>query len=212
MPSRSWLQRIARGLRWAILGRPARRAIGKLDKPRRLYIEATVTSAQLFHDALGAPAAWVRIDLLEQIYGPLGRAGFELSQLGKSAADSDRQREYRTLLTIVRGAALTLETAHGEMLTLREDTFKCRPPEKVPLELPLLPPELRGKWPGVERDRRIARQAIIQQGDLVRFEALFTPERHPRPGSTYRDDVEVRYRVDGGKRPIELLVVPPEDR
>jgi len=188
--------------------------VGKLDRPRRLYVEATVVSAPLFLDSTGQRVAWVRLDLLEQVYGPLGRVGFGFGQMVRTSSDPEARIEYRTLRTIVRGASLTLESAHGESLTLRDGTFTCTPALTKPQQIALLPTELQGKWPGSEQDpdRRLVRQARLRQGDVVRFEALFTPERHPRAGSSYRDDVEVRYRVDRGANPIEVELVGPEDR
>ena len=66
-----------------------------------------------------------------------------------------------------------------------------------------------GVWPGDEPDRPLVREANIRRGDVVRFEALFTPERHARAGTSYRDEIELRYRVDAGEDPIEILLVAP---
>lgn len=210
MAHRSWLARVGRGLRWAVFGRPVRQGIGELAKPRRLYVEATVVSAQLFRSASGDPVAWARLDMVEQVYGLLGRVGFELAQMQRGS--EQREIDYRILRTIVRGANLTVETAHGETLTLREGTFTCVPRERRARTLRFLPPELKGKWPGAEPDLPLLREACIRRGDVIRFEALFTPERHPRSGTSYRDEIELRYRVDGGREPIEITLVAPEDR
>lgn len=206
------IQRVARGLRWALLGRPARRGIGALTVPRRLFIEASVTSAPLVPDSRGDLVAWVRMDLVQLHFGSLGRVGYELGQMVHANWDPHKEKAYETISSIVRGTSLTLETAHGEALTLREGSFTSVPRPRPPVPLMSLPSELRGEWPGRDADQPLAREARIRRGDVIRFEALFTPERHPRPGSSYRDDVEVRYRVDGGRSPIELFLLAPEDR
>ncbi len=210
MARRSWLARVGRGLRWAVFGRPARQGIGELTRPRRLYVEATVVSPPLFRSAGGDTVAWARPDMVEQVYGLLGRVGFELAEMRMGS--ERRPIEYRVVRTIVRGADLRVETAHGEALTLREGSFTMTPDARRAWKVRALPKELGGSWPGSEPDRPLMREACIRRGDLIRFEALFTPERHARSGSSYRDEVELRYRVDGGRDPIEITLVAPEDR
>jgi hypothetical protein len=201
-------RRILRGLEWAVFGRPALQRVGPLTRPRRLYVEATVTSPDVFTAAYGEPVAWARLDLVEHDYGLGGRIGFELGQLRRGS--EHREVAYTVLGAIVRGGELTVETAHGEVLTLRDGTFTSTPHQLRATPLRALPRELGGNWPGTEPDLPMVKQACLRRGDVVRFEALFTPERHPRRGSSYRDEVDVRLRVDRGKRLIQLVLVVPD--
>ena len=159
----SFPRRLLRGLRWAFLGWPAAPRIGRLDRPRVLYVEATVVTPETVASLEGHPASWVKVQLLE-IAGSPYRATFDaLRQAVAPREGRGPGVRYEVVGEIVRGHDLALETTDGEPLLLRAGTFDLARPDLRPtMRLEALPPELRGAWPGGANEQRFSRELILR--------------------------------------------------
>lgn len=208
--ARSLLFRVARGVVYALLGPPARQRIGTLPEPRRMLLEAAVTTPDEVHTRAGQPAAWTRVELLERRRG-LVELGEDIADVFENGDERPAPKTMHVVGEVVRGAELVLSTAHGEVITIPAGTFTVIPARRTPALL-VDEPIPDATWPAEALGTRYWRELVLRRGDLVRFEATIVPERHPRSGGSYRGGFDVRYRVQPEPTRIELTEVDEDDR
>lgn len=208
--ARSLFHRVGRGLLWAVLGRPARQRIGNLAQPRRMLLEAAVTTPDAVTTRAGQPAAWARIELLERRRG-LREIGEDIADAFQNGSDQPSLKTMHVVGEVVRGGDISLSTPHGELITIPAAAFTVVPARRTPALL-LEEPIADAVWPAEELGTRYWRELVLRRGDVVRFEATIVPERHPRSGGSYRGGFDIRYRVQPEAARIELIEVDEDDR